>query len=58
MGEKMNWKQKLVLWVAVISISLVFLLNEPMYKHYWSYVLRGVIPILLLTTLLFITFKK
>ena len=54
----MNWKQKLVLWVAVISISLVFLLNEPMYKHYWSYVLRGVIPILLLTTLLFITFKK
>lgn len=55
----MNRKQKIILWIGGVLISIIFLLNEPpLIAMYWADILRFVIPILIITGLLFITFKK
>jgi len=59
----MNWKQKIILWIGGVLISILLIINTMdkawTSKGYYNLDFTGfIIPVLIITGLLFITFKK
>lgn len=60
----MNWKQKLSLWIGGILISMLLIINaidkawSPTRGYYKFDYTDFIIPVLIITGLLFITFRK
>ena len=61
MGDKMNKKQLIILWIIGISLSIVFMsieIQSGLGETDWSFLIRGGIPILIIGSLLIYTFRK